>query len=309
MKRLTAILLILLTGLSARAQFKKEAFSQNYADSSETMPADSSALFNFKEFAAGLTHQRSASLKTMFMGSTVMLGAQQIYNRQTWKLPMIYVGFGASLGTGLYYRARYKESVDYYEAVHAIDPKTAVTVDESLRTKRNIALGTAGLIYWATLMDGVINYPGQPRPDPAKATFYSMLLPGLGQIYNGEYWKVPIYWGLIGGSIKYYFDNRRNYERYRSIYREATSEDPTVEPPPISADNALYYRDIFRRYRDYSVLATAVFYVLQIIDANVFAYMQDFELSDDIALHVTPAVVTPDYAFTPTMGFSIGLTF
>jgi hypothetical protein len=81
----------------------------------------------------------------------------------------------------------------------------------------------------------------------------------------------------------------------------------------ISGETALYYRDIYRRYRDYSVLAIAAFYLIQVIDANVFAYMQDFEVNEDIALHIRPSVITPDLQFASrpvnAVGISLGFTF
>ena len=81
--------------------------------------------------------------------------------------------------------------------------------------------------------------------------------------------------------------------------------------PPQSAENAKYYRDSFRRYRDYSILALAIAYLLQVIDANVFAYMQDFELTDDISMKVQPSVQPLDsYAMAPpAVGLSVGLKF
>jgi hypothetical protein len=84
-----------------------------------------------------------------------------------------------------------------------------------------------------------------------------------------------------------------------------------VEKPPQSAENAKYYRDSFRRLRDYSILAVAVSYVLQVIDANVFAYMKGFEVNDEISMKVAPAVLPlGDYAqASPAVGMSIGLKF
>ena len=79
---------------------------------------------------------------------------------------------------------------------------------------------------------------------------------------------------------------------------------------PVSASTAKYYRDVYRRYRDYSVVALLGVYLLQVIDANVFSYMQDFELSDDLSMSVSPAVISPDmgYAFNSSSGtgFSSG---
>ena len=99
----------------------------------------------------------------------------------------------------------------------------------------------------------------------------------------------------------------------------ATTDEEGVERPPQTGETAKYYRDVFRRYRDYSILAIAVSYLLQVIDANVFAYMQDFEVSDDISLRVEPAfdpgsyalsgTGTPGFSGAPSVGMSIGLRF
>ena len=88
----------------------------------------------------------------------------------------------------------------------------------------------------------------------------------------------------------------------------------------ISAETAKWYRDVYRRYRDYSIVATAAVYLLQVIDANVFAYMHDFEVTDDLTMNVSPTVILPynEYAMnTPVMngsgssavGMRIGFTF
>ena len=79
--------------------------------------------------------------------------------------------------------------------------------------------------------------------------------------------------------------------------------------PPITAENALIYRDLYRRYRDYSILATALFYVIQVVDANVFAYMQDFEVDDDITLRLEPTVISPEFAAAPGVGLGLTLRF
>ena len=128
------------------------------------------------------------------------------------------------------------------------------------------------------------------------------------------------------GAAHFLAVNSRNYERYRSIYNAASAEDSTYDGN-ISAATALEYRNIFRRYRDYSVVALLGFYLLQVIDANVFSYMGDFEINDDISLHVSPSVMTDRpafgggaYAFNysglqyspaamPGVGLRLGLTF
>lgn len=289
----------LLASLPLRAQyrddqFKRDAFTQTYADTTEKSKADTSQLFSFKEYFGGLAHKRSASLKTLTMGSAVLVGGTQIYNKQYWKLPIIYGGIGAGIYGGIHFNHLYQS-----------------TGEEKYKTYRTLSYVGAGLFYWGSLMDGAACYERGKYPNPAKSTVYSILLPGLGQLYNGEFWKVPLYWGLMAGSIHFVIENNTQYKRWKWTYDQATSDDPEVEKPPQSAENAKYYRDAYRRLRDYSILATAISYLLQVIDANVFAYMQDFEVNDEISMQVKPSVLpTGEYALAPpAVGVSIGLKF
>ena len=274
-------------------QFKRDAFTQNYADTTQKTPADTSQLFNFKEFFGAMAHKRTASLKTLTMGSTVFIGGNQIYHKQYWKLPIIYGGIGAGIGSGLYFQNQYNASGD-----------------EKFKTWSTLSYVGAGLVWWGSLMDGAVNFERGKYPNPAKSTVYSILLPGLGQIYNGEAWKLPLYYGLMAGSIHFLVDNDVQYRRWKWIHNMATTEDDTVERPPQSGETAKYYRDVYRRYRDYSILAVVVSYLLQVIDANVFAYMQDFEVTDEIAFRMEPSLIPQTgFAQTPAVGMSIGLRF
>lgn len=283
---------VLLHGQARDDQFKKDAFSQNYNDTTRKEKTDSTQLFSFRQYFGSLAHKRPGQIQNLFMGSTVFVGGSQIYNRQYWKLPVVYGGIGAGVGMGIHFNNKYKN-----------------TGESKYKTISTLSFVGAGLVWWGSLLDGTMNFQSDKHPDPGKATVYSILFPGMGQIYNGEYWKIPIYWGAIAGGVYFYSDNKRNYERYKWIYDQANSTDPDVEKPPVSAENALYYRDMYRRYRDYSILATALFYVIQVVDANVFAYMQDFEIDDDITLRVEPTVITPDYAQAPGMGLGLTLRF
>lgn len=276
-------------------QFKRDAFTQNYADTTEKAKTDTSQLFSFKEYFGGLGHKRTSSLKNLTIGSAVLVGGTQIYNKQYWKLPIIYGGIGAGIYGGIHFNQLYQK-----------------TGEDRYKLYRTLSIAGAGLFYWGSLMDGVVCYDnGGKKPDSAKSTLYSLLLPGLGQLYNGEFWKVPIYWGLMAGSLHFVVDNNTQYLRWKNAYNKATSDDPDVEKPPQSAENCKYYRDAYRRMRDYSILAVAVSYLLQVIDANVFAYMQDFEVNDEISMKVSPSVIPMgDYALTPpAVGMSIGLKF
>ena len=293
LNRFILLIVILLAGfaIEGKAQFREDAFSQSYNDSSDSTAVADTAdkLFSVKEFVGGLAHKNDLKIGTMFAGSIVIPGASQIYNKDYWKLPIIYGGIGALAGTGGYYLHRYNKS--------RIDFEQGLIPEVDMRAKNTgtwLMMG-AGLVYWGSLMDGVVCYESAKEPNPGRATLYSILLPGLGQIYNGELFKVPIYWGCLMGSVHFLMNNNNNYKRFKRIHNEATT-DPNYKEN-ISAETAVWYRDVYRRYRDYSILATALFYFLQVIDANVFAYMHDFEVSDDISMNIEPAVIAPDNAY------------
>lgn len=297
MKRLlryiaASILFLAGFALEGNAQFKEGAFTQTYNDEADTTGVrdTSDKLFSFNEFFGGLAHKNQMKIGTMFAGSVVLPGTAQIYNKQYWKLPIIYGGIGALAGTGGYYLNKYNQSGG---------------TDIQAKTTGTCLLIGAGLVYWGSLMDGVASYKSNRTPDPGRATIYSILLPGLGQIYNGEYFKVPIYWGCLLGAAHFWVNNNTNYVRFKRIHNEATT-DPNYSQG-ISGETAKWYRDEYRRYRDYSILATVAFYLLQVIDANVFAYMHDFEVSDDIALRLEPAVIVPDNMYAShTNSYNIG---
>ena len=278
-----AAVLFLLTACPSvcRAQFKQEAFKQSYTDPSDTTATDSTqVMFSFKEYFGGLKHTRDAKIGDEMDGRTVFIGGAQIYNRQYWKIPVIYGAIGAGVGGGLVYRRKWQQegSADF-------------------RRMSNWLFAGAGLAYCGALMDGTVHYRKDIRVQAGKATLYSLLLPGLGQAYNGEYWKIPIYYGCLLGSVHFYSVNRKNYLRYKWIYDQATNPDIQYDGP-VQESTAKYYRDVYRRYRDYSVLAIAGFYLLQVIDANIFSYMRDFDLSDDIELSLSPAVITDTPAYS-----------
>ena len=295
---------LMLHAIGANAQFKDEAFRQNYNDTTYKTQADTTEkLFSFKELFRGLGHKQEIKIGTMFAGSVMFPGSGQIYNRDYWKLPIVYGGIGACVGSAAYYNVKYNQSV------------AAGNPIERYKTNYIWLYAGAGLVYWGSIMDAAAFYPSNGKPNPGRAAIYSALLPGLGQAYNGEYWKIPVYYtGLLAAGY-FVYTNNLNYVRFKRIYNEATN----VEVPyngPITSDQAKYYKDSYRRLRDYSIVALGLVYILQIIDANVFAVMYDFEVTDDISIRMEPTVIGTDSNIamktspvTEAVGMKIGVKF
>lgn len=141
---------------------------------------------------------------------------------------------------------------------------------------------------------------------PRRATIYSAVLPGLGQIYNRKYWKVPIVYG--GFAALGYFINFNNteYIKYRQAYSDIIDNDPTTNSFKKLTSNRTYYetgritqfteqirvfKDGWRRNRDLCIIGTAVFYAVNILDASVDANFFNFDIGDDLTINWTPAPV------------------
>ncbi len=294
----SVLVLLFLTEGRAHAQFQSEAFNQKYTQVDSTASPDtSSKLINFKEIFGGLAHKRTMRIGSMFGTSVLLPGTAQIYNEQYWKLPIFYGGMAAGITGGCVMLSQYRQ-----------------TGNSGQQLAGTLCFAGAGIFYYASLMDGVVCYRSDRKPLAGRATIYSILCPGLGQAYNGEYWKIPIYVGGLATAAHFYASNRTNYIRYRDIYREV-SQPGYSGNSPVNATQAKYYRDAFRRYKDYSMLAIGIVYLLQIIDANVFCYMNDFEVSQDISMHIAPSVTLPEgnsYAFSggqPAVGATLGIRF
>ena len=290
--KMTVILLLMaVPGFNSSAQFKKQAFQQQYNDDKAKQGKDSvDVLFSFKEYFGGLSHANELKIGTMTAGSALVIGGSQIYNRQYWKLPIVYGGIGAGIAGGLISESKGRSDVSKYFFIGA------------------------GAMYWASLLDGVISYKPNQYPQAGRATLYSILVPGLGQIYNNEWWKLPIYLGGMGFAFHMYLDNKVNFERFSNIVDEI-AVNPDYDGP-VTASQAQYYMKLYRRWRDYSLLAIFGVYLLQVIDANVFAYMHNFEVDENLAVKVAPAVILPEshqFAFnppqTPALGLRMGFSF
>ena len=144
--------------------------------------------------------------------------------------------------------------------------------------------------------------------DPQKAALYSALLPGLGQIYNKKYWKLPIVYAGFGTFI-YFID--RNSRYYNDLKQKII--DPEYEMKYFQGnyteDQLTRGMEIYKRWRDLSIIGTAGFYVLQIIDATVDAYLFDWDVGEDISLRIKPDAQAMPLMPYNSFGFTACLSF
>ncbi|HKJ47952.1 MAG TPA: DUF5683 domain-containing protein [Christiangramia sp.] len=123
---------------------------------------------------------------------------------------------------------------------------------------------------------------------PAKAAFYSAVLPGLGQAYNGSYWKIPIAYAGIGTGVYFYLENDKQYDRYRDAYKDRLAgrvDEFTVNGVQnISTDRLVDAQEFYQKNKEISILVTVGVYILNIIDANVEAHLRQFNVDEDLSV-------------------------
>ncbi|MDT0688346.1 DUF5683 domain-containing protein [Salegentibacter sp. F188] len=118
---------------------------------------------------------------------------------------------------------------------------------------------------------------------PAKAAFYSAILPGLGQAYNGRYWKIPIAYAGLGVGIYFYINNDKQYNSYRNAYKDRLAGRVDEYAGRISTERLVDAQQFYQRNKEISILVTAGIYILNIIDANVDAHLQQFNVNEDLS--------------------------
>jgi len=144
---------------------------------------------------------------------------------------------------------------------------------------------------------------------PRKATIFSAVLPGLGQAYNKKYWKIPIVYVGIGAFTYLAYDNQVEFNRYKNAYL-IRQDGGTDEFYGTYNNQALINSmDLYRKQRDLCIIGAALFYAIQIVDANVDANLFDFDISDDLSMRLTPATFNQVYMRTPAMGISCTIQF
>ena len=151
---------------------------------------------------------------------------------------------------------------------------------------------------------------------PRVAAIRSAIFPGLGQIYNKKYWKLPIVYGAMGISGGVFLFNLGQYKATRFAYKvkynmrvngtdSAKYDRIRDDLKPLSEESLRFYRNQYRRDIDYSAIAFVLLWGLNIVDATVDAHLKSFDVSPDLSLKIKPGYSD----FAKTNGLSLVLTF
>ncbi len=160
------------------------------------------------------------------------------------------------------------------------------------------------------------------RPNPKRALWLALVIPGGGQIYNRKYWKLPLVYGGFIGCLYAMSWNNTMYKDYSQAYQDLMDKDPNTQSynqflhlgTQITPQNETRYQDIFRkrkdkyrRWRDLSFFVMIGVYALSVIDAYVDAELSVFDISDDLSLRVEPTIINNRSSNNPLDASSVGL--
>lgn len=275
--------------------------------------ADSALLFK-KRFR--ITQDTISAGKHTIL-SIVAPGFGQIYNRQAWKLPILYGGVGGFLTGGILFGNKHKTYKAEYQ--RTVDLRLPPDIQKRARTRmRNAGSGQtlmyamAGATYLYFVSDAVFNYRGPVDP-VRKATTLAAVFPGMGFVYTKTYWRIPIYYGgfiALATVIDY---NNRNYQRYKTAYDALTDGNPST----VDEFNGRYspellarVRSAYRRDRDLAIIGMAAAYLLSVVDTYVIASLKNWDVDENLSVRVEPTMIDTRFngrPMSPSQGNSYGL--
>lgn len=139
---------------------------------------------------------------------------------------------------------------------------------------------------------------------PKKAGLYSAILPGSGQVYTKKYWKVPIIYGGLITSAYYINESNDLYQLYKSTYLNRLDGDFT-DNLNYSDSDLRTLTEHYRRNREVSALLFTLTYILNIVDASVNAHLFDYDVSEDLSLHIQPVYFSKENASGISLSFNL----
>ena len=199
------------------------------------------------------------------------------------------------------YNAMTVDTVAISDSIENMKSVVVVETPKALKTERD----------WSTW-----------RPNPQRALWLALVIPGGGQIYNRKYWKLPIVYGGFVGCVYAMMWNDMMYHDYSQAYLDLMDNDPTTASynkflhlgKQINDSNKDRYKQVFksrkdkyRRWRDLSFFCLIGVYAVSVIDAYVDAELSAFDISKDLSLKVRPTVIGNNASMNPLYATSVGV--
>ena len=248
--------------------------------------------------------------------SAVAPGFGQLYNKQAWKIPILYGTVATTAYFGFRENSKFRDCKRQYDALRRDNaPQEDVDPIQSEMIRHNTGrtllwIGSiASYIYF--IGDAALNYQGSVN-SVKKATTLSTICPGAGQLYNRSYWKLPI---VLGGlaTMGFVIDfNNRGYQRFKLAYDIQAAGGTNELNGRYTLDYLAKMRKNYRRNRDLCIIITAGLYLLNIVDAHVDAQMKDYDISDDLSMTLEPTLInlyTMQTSNVNGLGLAFKLTF
>jgi hypothetical protein len=184
----------------------------------------------------------------------------------------------------------FSQESDTVHAIQNADTLSSIQTYDSIYQFTESGFLSADTVYEADSLQLEVREP----KSPTRALLYAMVLPGLGQAYNGKYWKIPIVWGALGVSAYAIHFNTQNYEAaVRDFLLNESDDDRIVRG--------------WRRNMELSYIVTILIYGLQMLDAYVDANMYTWDVNDNLSMGISPSL-QPMMSHTSLSGYSGGLT-
>lgn len=192
------------------------------------------------------------------------------------------------------------------DTLHHVMDKQSTTTDSIISPAVKEMQDSATIVRQTDSLLNLNQYKKEKHfiPDPQRALWLSLIIPGAGQIYNRKLWKIPIVYGGFLGCLYALTWNNQMYSDYSQAYLDIMDDDPNTKSYmnmlPLNYDitgKEDQYKDIFknkknyyRKYRDMSIFAMIGVYLLSVVDAYVDAELSSFDISKDLGLKIEPAV-------------------
>ncbi len=156
---------------------------------------------------------------------------------------------------------------------------------------------------------------------PSKAAFYSAVLPGLGQVYNKRYWKVPIVYAVLGLGVYSYTYNGDLYDRFRTAFKrrqtgfiddefyDINGDNEIGAAPDLDMDDLEKQQERFQKDRDLALVISIAMYALNIIDANVDAHLRQFNVDENLSMDIQPYFNLDPITNNPNYGLAFLIKF